>query len=57
MRASPVLRACMTANCWAWSSVEPPSSLVKSNGFVEFLKLTPVALESQLGLFWTRRGR
>ena len=31
MRASPVLRAWMTANCWASSSVDPPSSLVKSN--------------------------
>jgi hypothetical protein len=31
MRASPVLRAWITANYWASSSVDPPSSLVKSN--------------------------
>jgi hypothetical protein len=36
MRASPVLRAWMTANCWASSSVDPPSSLVKSSDCLGF---------------------
>jgi hypothetical protein len=36
MRASPILRAWITVNCWALSSVDSPSSLVKSNAYPGF---------------------